>query len=638
MGLGHLFARLSLGALALAGAVALSAQTAPPAPVHAYAALAMAPAGDRFALSEGGETGILVRSAANGVRITQTAPCPACSYGAAVWAPDGQSIGFLATSRDGETTVYVSDLKSDSQTLMSQAEAVTRIKGLVSGLRWSPDGQSLAVLVVEGARKQTGATSAGVPLVGELGQAPDSQRIAYVPRAGGTLNYASPLGTYVYEYDWRANSKGFVDTEAQGDGDANWWVAKLAAHDLDGSLRVIAAPAMQMNRPVASPDGKSVALIGGLMSDFGSVGGDAWIAPVGGGALRNLTQDFKGTVTNLYWRGGRLMGTALIGDRASIVEISLTGAAPKVLWSQPVSLAASLSGDGTRVVMTTQDYEHAPRLSAGPVAAPLAIADDNDHLSANIRARSVTWKSDGFTVQGWLLSPLNPAPGKHPLVVNIHGGPAAATSPSYFNRGTARDLIDRGYYLFYPNPRGSYGQGEAFTRANVRDFGGGDLRDILAGVDAVEKVAPIDDKKVAIMGTSYGGFMTMYAVTHSTRFAAGVAGAGISNWYSYYGQNGINTWMLPYFGKAAYDDPALYMKLSPISTIRQAKTPTFVWVGERDIECPPAQSIEFWNGMKAAGAPVSLVIYPGEGHGVRMPDHTQDVNRRTLALFEKYLG
>ena len=80
------------------------------------------------------------------------------------------------------------------------------------------------------------------------------------------------------------------------------------------------------------------------------------------------------------------------------------------------------------------------------------------------------------------------------------------------------------------------------------------------------------------------------------------------------------------------------MKLSPISTIRQAKTPPFVWVGERDIECPPAQSIEFWNGMKAAGAPVSLVIYPGEGHGVRMPDHTQDVNRRTLALFEKYLG
>ena len=117
---------------------------------------------------------------------------------------------------------------------------------------------------------------------------------------------------------------------------------------------------------------------------------------------------------------------------------------------------------------------------------------------------------------------------------------------------------NRGYALFFPNPRGSFGQGEAFTQANVRDFGYGDLRDILAGIDAVKKEAPIDDARLGITGGSYGGFMTMWTVTQSNRFKAGVAGAGIANWLSYYGENGIDEWMLPYFGASVYDDPHVY--------------------------------------------------------------------------------
>jgi dipeptidyl aminopeptidase/acylaminoacyl peptidase len=617
-----------LAILALAPTV--KAQVTPPlTPIHTYAGLALSPDGARIALSETGTRGIVLR-AADGTVQSHIDPCAACFYGAPVWSPDGRSLAFLANNQ-GEVTVYTADGVSD-------AVAVTTLTGLVSALRWSPDGQTLAFLLVEGARKQTGATQAGVALVGEIGATPDSQRITSVPRGGGALSYASPLGTYVYEYDWQADGRGFVATEARGDGDANWWVAKLAAYRRDGSERIIAAPAMQMNRPTASPDGKSVAVIGGLMSDFGSVGGDAYLVPLDGGEPRDVTPNFKGSVNSLAWKGGRLMGTALIGDRNAIIEISPTGAAPKVLWSQPVAMNASLSADGNRVAMVTQDYEHAPQMLAGAVTAPVAITHDNDAAPPRIRAQSISWKSDGFTVQGWLLSPLNPSPGKHPMLVSIHGGPSAATGPSYFGRGTAQQYIDRGYYLFYPNPRGSYGQGEAFTRANYRDFGGGDLRDILSGIDAVEKIAPVDDKRLAITGVSYGGFMSMYAVTHTTRFAAAVAGAGVSDWISYYGQNGINTWIPPFFGAKPWEDPAIYLKLSPISTVNKAKTPTFVYVGERDIECPPAQSIEFYQGMKEAGAPVSLVIYPGEGHGVRQPANAADVNKRTLALFDKYLG
>ncbi len=111
-----------------------------------------------------------------------------------------------------------------------------------------------------------------------------------------------------------------------------------------------------------------------------------------------------------------------------------------------------------------------------------------------------------------------------------------------------------GYFVLLPNPRGSYGQGEAFTQANRKDFGYGDLRDILAGVDAVEAKYPVDANRVGLTGWSYGGFMTMFAVTQTNRFKAAVAGAGISDWQSYYGENSIDQWMIPYFGASVYDD------------------------------------------------------------------------------------
>jgi dipeptidyl aminopeptidase/acylaminoacyl peptidase len=234
-------------------------------------------------------------------------------------------------------------------------------------------------------------------------------------------------------------------------------------------------------------------------------------------------------------------------------------------------------------------------------------------------------------------------PGRRYLmIVQVHGGPASAVTPRYVAAGEggtafARDLVQHGYFLFQPNPRGSYGQGAAFTAANRRDFGGGDRRDILAGVDAVLREAPIDGERLGLMGHSYGGFMTMWGVTHSQRFKAAVAGAGIANWISYYGQNGIDQWMVPYFGATMYDDPAVYRAASPIESIKHARTPTLLYVGERDVECPPAQSLEFWHGLRAMGVPSTLMIYEGEGHALRQPEHARDLRARALAWFAKYL-
>ena len=132
--------------------------------------------------------------------------------------------------------------------------------------------------------------------------------------------------------------------------------------------------------------------------------------------------------------------------------------------------------------------------------------------------------------------------------------------------------------------------------------------------------------------------MTMFAVTQTHRFRAAVSGAGLSDWLSYYGENSIDQWMIPYFGASVYDDPAVYAKSSPITYIKQVKTPTLVVVGERDGECPAPQSFEFWHALKTLGVPTELVVYEGEGHSFRKPENRVDVMRRALGWFNQYLG
>ena len=145
-----------------------------------------------------------------------------------------------------------------------------------------------------------------------------------------------------------------------------------------------------------------------------------------------------------------------------------------------------------------------------------------------MRAQSVTWRSEGYNVQGWLLAPRTPAgAGKVPLVVTVHGGPSSASLARFIWEAYRADLARAGYYQFFPNPRGSYGQGEAFTRANIRDFGGGDLRDISPASTPSRRSRPIDDMRLGAIGHSYGGFMAMWAVTQTNRFKAIVAGAGL---------------------------------------------------------------------------------------------------------------
>ncbi|QJD98671.1 S9 family peptidase [Massilia forsythiae] len=636
----------------LAAGLAGGLRPAQAADMHAYRGLAMSADGERIAAVEtvdGARSSprVVVRRSADGAVAASydKADCGQCRFDAPAWSPDQQALAMI-----------VSDPKAGSASVQvlrdGRMRTVATIKGVASTVRWSPDGRQIAFLATVEAKKLTGAVEAGARQVGEIGlaQAEDEQRIALVPAAGGEVRLVSPGDTFVYEYDWTPDGKGFVVTSAKGNGDNNWWVATLGHVDAaSGALRVLAAPKMQMNMPHVSPDGRTVAFIGGLMSDFGSVGGDVFTVPFAGGEPVDATPGYKGSFNGIAWRGQELLASVQVGADSGVAAIDPAARSVKLLWQAPVSAAGARDGrfvfsaDGKVAASVQEDYEHGARIVAGRLPQLAPITHDNDGFAPQVRAHSVAWTSEGFDVQGWLVGPRTVEAGKkYPMIVQVHGGPAAAVTPRYVSEGESgnvlvREMVRKGYYVFFPNPRGSYGQGLAFSSANKRDFGGGDWRDILAGVDAVLQQAPVDGERLGLMGHSYGGFMTMWGVTHSRRFKAAVASAGVANWISYYGQNGIDQWMVPFFGATMYDDPAIYRAASPIESIKAAVTPTLVLVGERDVECPPAQSLEFWHGLKAQGVPTALVIYADEGHAIRKPEHQRDQRERSLGWFDKYL-
>jgi dipeptidyl aminopeptidase/acylaminoacyl peptidase len=640
------FALMGLAALASA------AQAAPPERlVHRFLRIAIAPNGAYVASVEGDSPAsafyppvreLVIRTVRGGTAVTVALPCgqvPECWPDSPAWTADSRHLAFaLRTPGSHRYSIY---------SVLADGSELTRLlefNGTIDTLRYGAKDR-LALLATQDARKEVGATEAGAPIAGDLDAPPPEQRIAILEN--GTLRFVSPPELFVYEYDWMPRGEGFVGTAAPGDGDNNWWSAKLYVFGLDAAPRELYRQVdlrQQIAKPKVSPDGRSVAFIAGIMSDFGSTGGDVYTVPLAGGAAVNVTPGMTASASALEWGcNGHLLVHLLAGDKSELADFGSARPAvnPQVIWSGAESLSdedesAALACPAAITALSHESFTAPPEIEVGPIGRWRNLTTVNAGLFMPVRVQSISWKSDGFDVQGWLLLPEH-ASAKMPMVTTVHGGPAAATEPFFAGPSLTRTLLEHGYALFRPNPRGSFGQGERFTQANIRDFGHGDLRDVLAGIDAAEKIAPIDDERLGLTGGSYGGFMTMFAVTQTQRFKAAVAAAGISDWLSYYGENGIDGWMLPYFGASAYQDPAVYAQSSAINFIRNVRTPTFEYVGERDIECPAPQTQEFWHALKAVGVPTEVMIYPGEGHGLRDPEHVADAVQRTLDWFDRYL-
>ena len=634
---------------------------------HYIGQVAISPDGHRLAWMQDGEIRLAPFNNPDGSRpITASTEQP-CIEDNFVWSPDSSELAFFGQCADSgaQTNLYLTSLDG------TPPRRITNLRGYVGQPAFSPDGTHVAFLYVEGATRPAGALAAIKPFAGVIGEdGVEVQRIAVVNTgvsAPTQPEIVSPANLHIYEFDWSPDSKSLAYIAANPPGENNWWIAKLYTQSLSGEPKAILAPAkvagqlhgLQIAVPRWSPDGKSIAFIGGLMSDQGATGGDVWIVSANGGAPRDLTPKLAATPMWIEWKDDRsIFINELAGADSRLVQLELIDKSGKNVTATPGDPIFSFQGvaedgrfeyslsstaDRALFIFHASSFDRPTEIYAAGVAVP--GLRQLTHINSGIepawgKSVSLEWTNEAFHVQGWLFLPKNYNPrNRYPLIVEVHGGPASAIVPYWGASGSlsGQAFSALGYFVLEPNPRGSFGQGEAFTEANRKDFGYGDLRDILAGVDAVEAKYPIDPERIGLTGWSYGGFMTMFAVTQTNRFKAAVAGAGISDWLSYYGENSIDQWMIPYFGASVYDDPAVFARSSAIDFIKRAKTPTLLVVGDRDGECPAPQSFEFWHALRDLGVPTQLVVYPNEGHGFVDPLHRRDVLERAAGWFARYM-
>ena len=552
------------------------------------------------------------------------------------WSRDSKQIAFIADLAGDVPAAQVFTAGLDGSNPVKRAE----VKGYASIPSFSPDGSKLALLFIEGMPRVAGPLQPMTPLAGVIDDKVYEQRLSTIDLATNSLTQITPADVYIYEYDWTPDGQGWVATAAHGSGDANWYIAKLyRINAQSGEMREIYAPKWQIAEPHVSPDGKQVAFIEGLMSDEGSTGGDIYVVSATGVTPRNLTPGIHSSPSSLDWTGpDQIVFAQNVDGKSGFASVNASGGAVQSLWAGEESVgSSSLSHDGSVTAVIRQSASAPPEVWAGPIGKWKQLTTVNAEAKpAWGEMRNFHWMNGATKLEGWLMLPKDYSPDKtYPLIVNVHGGPSAACASRWDTRTMGPESA-MGYFAFCPNPRGSYGQGEAFTRGNVKDFGGGDFRDIMAGIDAIAKQYPIDPRRIGIRGHSYGGYMTMWAETQTHRFAAAVAGAGLSNWVSYYGVNDIDEWMIPFFGASVYDDPAVYAKSDPMHFVKAVKTPTLVLVGDRDGEVPMEQSVEWWHALRAMNVPVELVVYSNEGHMFIKPSDARDYSVRTLEWFDEW--
>jgi len=579
--------------------------------------------------------------------------CPGavCEEHGAAWSPDGSRIVFVTTDEKEQTQIALATYEG------GRVRTLTHAHGPLDTPRFSPDGRRIAFLYSEGAPRTPGPLNPLARDAGVLSSTVYEQRLAVMAADGGEPRLLGPPDLNIYEYDWSPDGRRFVVSAAHGSGDDNWWIAELDLCDAEsGAVTTLAKPRLQIASPRWSGDGKRIAWIGGIMSDETITGGDVFLIPASGGDAVDVTPGLAASVHTITWNGSatQLIATEFAAGEEVLASIDVDARSQRELWRAPEMIWASsvfgftpgdvgisLSKNGATSAVIRQSYTTPPEVESGPPGKWRPITRINAGVRAITgRATNIYWKSDAFKVQGMLIEPPAVTPGKtYPMVVLVHGGPAHAHYPVFPASADSYDavLASEGYYVFMPNPRGSYGQGEAFTQANVKDFGYGDLRDILAGVDTVLKSAPVDPARLGIAGWSYGGYMTMWALTQTNRFKAAVAGAGLSDWLSYYGTNNIDTWMIPYFGASVYDDPKVYERSSPITFIKNVRTPTLMVGGDRDAEVPITQSYEYWNALQRLGVKTEFVVYPDEGHFFFRHQDQVDVMTRLVGWFDEYL-
>ncbi|HSB12308.1 MAG TPA: S9 family peptidase, partial [Blastocatellia bacterium] len=368
---------------------------------------------------------------------------------------------------------------------------------------------------------------------------------------------------------------------------------------------------------------------------------------------RILQPQFDGYIRNHEWsRDGKFVYfDADIGTGRKIGRLSSDGT--KLDWHgtfERLAGSCTLSANAERVAYLEEGPD-APAdvytASTNEIFGYRAITQQLTHMNPQAKAfalgrvETIKWKSkDGRQIEGILVYPIDYEPGKrYPLITSIHGGPEGAYQLAFMASYSEAPHIyaARGYASFFPNFRGSSNYGAEFASANVGDLGGGDYQDIMSGVDYLIERGIADPARLAIKGYSYGGYMAGWIIGHTDRFKAAVFGAGLSNAISYYSQGDIQYQRETLHQGTPWRNNQNMLERSPVFYLQNANTPSLIYQGEKDERVPLPQSLETYMGLKKAGVPAQLVIYPREGHGLREPKHQLDKMRREMEWIDRYI-
>jgi len=422
--------------------------------------------------------------------------------------------------------------------------------------------------------------------------------------------------------------------------------------------------------PSWSPDGTRLAFIGlDHPFDWLSTNPNLFVLdlesvtlPTSWEYAKNLTASLDRTVggevgSDLAHMSGGFYGPALWSDDGETLYFPVTSEGASAVYCvnatgepQPAQITPgerrgvsqiSRSGDGRLVYVATTPVDPPQVFTYDSEGREMALTNANAELRETYEfsapERLLFTGPDDWTVEGWLMKPIGYQEGEsYPLILSIHGGPSGMYG--YGFSSVFQVMANAGYAVLYVNPRGSHGYGNEFQEAVVDDWGGKDFGDIMAGVDRVIELGVADPDRMGVTGWSYGGFMTMWTVTHTDRFAAAVAGACVANQYSMYGTSDVGADFTDFSVRARpWDNPEKLFDRSPINYIDNVTTPLLLLHGENDLRCPIGQSEEVFTALQKLGRTSVFVRYPGEPHGLRKPSNNIDRIERIISWFDHYV-
>lgn len=569
------------------------------------------------------------------------------------WSPDGKWIAFTSNRRDNRNQLFV--IRADG----GEAEQITEQKGSIGDFEWSPDGKWIAYAMTDAKSDDEEKNDKGRNDFRWVDENIKLSRLFVMPvqkddkgkresRKLITENYS------VSGFNWSPDGSRIIFSHVK-DPRADYWPSSdVSVIDVaSGKVTAFANTEAAESSPIFSRDGKWVAMLVSDLPVRWAQSGKITIFPAAGGAPRSMQLSFDGQPNIVAWSPDNTKVTFLESKRTgtAVYEANVSNGVVTEILSEPDTVISGLSmtpvGNALAMTMVEQKADLPPAVYAMIPGQPglRRISHANDDLMKMKVGKTevIKWKSkDGREIEGLLTYPVDHTAGvRVPMILNIHGGPAGVFSHSYIGgRGSypIATFSARGYAVLRPNPRGSSGYGTEFRRANMKDWGGMDYEDLMAGVDKVIEMGVADPNRLGVMGWSYGGYMTSTIITKTNRFKAASAGAPVTNMMSFNGTADIPSFIPDYFGGEFWENPEVYAKHSAMFNIKGVVTPTLVQHGEADLRVPIEQGYQLYQALKRQGVPTRMIVLPRQPHGPNEPKMQIAAMQSNLDWFEKYLG